>query len=113
MDGPTYAVRLRDLEQRIDEWIRTRGPEANHRSHFSWHAALHELMQCDVDAVRRRYERELTILAADSSGFSRKTFEHGIEQRSTSKQNGNRTRRDVLVVAAAAASLALDDLMDR
>ena len=35
------------------------GREANHRSHFSWHAALHELMQCDVDAVRRRYEREL------------------------------------------------------
>ena len=35
------------------------GPQANHRSHFSWHAALHELMQGDVDAVRRRYEREL------------------------------------------------------
>lgn len=43
----------------LDEWIRTRGPEANHRSHFSWHAALHELMQDDVDAVRRRYRREL------------------------------------------------------
>ena len=43
----------------LDGWIRSRGPEANHRSHFSWHAALHELMQCDVDAVRRRYEREL------------------------------------------------------
>ncbi len=43
----------------LDEWIQSRGPEANHRSHFSWHAALHELMQCDVDAVRRRYEREL------------------------------------------------------
>ena len=43
----------------LDGWIGSRGPEANHRSHFSWHAALHELMQCDVDAVRRRYEREL------------------------------------------------------
>jgi uncharacterized NAD(P)/FAD-binding protein YdhS len=43
----------------LDEWIRTRGPEANHRSHFSWHAALHELMQDDVEAVRRRYHREL------------------------------------------------------
>ena len=43
----------------LDGWIQSRGPEANHRSHFSWHAALHELMQCDVDAVRRRYEREL------------------------------------------------------
>ena len=43
----------------LDEWIRTSGAQANHRSHFSWHAALHELMQGDVDAVRRRYEREL------------------------------------------------------
>jgi uncharacterized NAD(P)/FAD-binding protein YdhS len=43
----------------LDEWIRTQGPQANHRSHFSWHAALHELMQGDVAAVRRRYEREL------------------------------------------------------
>ncbi len=43
----------------LDEWIRTRGPEANHRSHFSWHAALHELMQGDFDAVQRRYAREL------------------------------------------------------
>ena len=43
----------------LDEWIRTCGREANHRSHFSWHAALHELMQGDVDAVRRRYDREL------------------------------------------------------
>ena len=43
----------------LDEWIRSRGPEANHRSHFSWHAALHELMQDDVEAVRRRYAREL------------------------------------------------------
>lgn len=43
----------------LDEWIRTCGREANHRSHFSWHAALHELMQDDVEAVRRRYAREL------------------------------------------------------
>ena len=43
----------------LDEWIRTHGPEANHRSHFSWHAALHELGQCDIEAVQRRYEREL------------------------------------------------------
>ncbi|MEA2484844.1 MAG: hypothetical protein QOC55_2791, partial [Thermoleophilaceae bacterium] len=43
----------------LDAWIQSRGPEANHRSHFSWHAALHELMQCDIDAVRARYDREL------------------------------------------------------
>ena len=43
----------------LDEWIRSCGREANHRSHFSWHAALHELMTDDLDAVRRRWEREL------------------------------------------------------
>ncbi len=43
----------------LDDWIRRCGREANHRSHFSWHAALHELALGDVDAVRRRYEREL------------------------------------------------------
>lgn len=31
----------------------------------------------DAD-VASRFERELTILAADSSGFSKRTFEHGI-----------------------------------
>ncbi len=51
----------------LDEWIRTRGPEANHRSHFSWHAALHELMQDDVEAVRRRYARELAPPAVGGS----------------------------------------------
>lgn len=30
------------------------------------------------ERIAKRYERELTILAADSSGFSKKTFEHGI-----------------------------------
>ena len=30
------------------------------------------------ERIASRYERELTILAADSSGFSKKTFEHGI-----------------------------------
>ena len=44
------------LARRLDPEPRS---AANHRSHFSWHAALHELMQCDVDAVRRRYDREL------------------------------------------------------
>ena len=33
----------------------------------------------DFDArIAERFERELTVLAADSSGFSKKTFRHGI-----------------------------------
>lgn len=43
----------------LDAWIRGSGRRAQHLSHFSWHAALHELMQDDVAAVRRRYAREL------------------------------------------------------
>ncbi|ADB31206.1 HI0933 family protein [Kribbella flavida DSM 17836] len=43
----------------LDGWIRRRGPQANHRAHFSWHAALHELMMGDTDAVRRRYHSQL------------------------------------------------------
>ena len=44
----------------LDEWIRTHGRRsASHLSHFSWHAALHELQLDDVGAVRLRYEREL------------------------------------------------------
>ncbi len=30
------------------------------------------------EQIAERFERELTILAADSSGFSKKTFDHGI-----------------------------------
>lgn len=43
----------------LDGWIDGCGRQANHRSHFAWHAALHELMQDDVEAVRRRYDRQL------------------------------------------------------
>lgn len=43
----------------LDSWITERGPQADHRAHFSWHAALHELMIGDSDAVRRRYFEQL------------------------------------------------------
>jgi hypothetical protein len=43
----------------IDEWIRRWGPRADGRAHFSWHAALHELMLVDDTAVHRRYARDL------------------------------------------------------
>jgi uncharacterized NAD(P)/FAD-binding protein YdhS len=45
--------------QWLDPWIATSGRAAAHRAHFSWHAALHELSLGDVDALRRRYDREL------------------------------------------------------
>ncbi|GGO90518.1 FAD/NAD(P)-binding protein [Wenjunlia tyrosinilytica] len=43
----------------LDLWIKDYGPEAADRAHFSWHAALHELMLCRPDAVRTRYLSEL------------------------------------------------------
>ncbi|MEU8977550.1 FAD/NAD(P)-binding protein [Streptomyces sp. NPDC048309] len=43
----------------LDEWIRRHGAGSSHRSHFAWHAALHELMLDDRPAVHRRYHREL------------------------------------------------------
>jgi uncharacterized NAD(P)/FAD-binding protein YdhS len=43
----------------IDQWIRQFGASADGRAHFSWHAALHELMLVDDTAVRRRYARDL------------------------------------------------------
>ncbi|MEV1026453.1 FAD/NAD(P)-binding protein [Streptomyces sp. NPDC050264] len=43
----------------LDEWSRRHGAGAGHRSHISWHAALHELTLDDPSAVFRRYRREL------------------------------------------------------
>jgi hypothetical protein len=43
----------------MDGWVTTEGASADSISHFAWHAALHELSLGDLDAVRRRYERQL------------------------------------------------------
>ena len=43
----------------MDEWVDGPGEGSDGRSHFSWHAALHELTLGDLDAVRRRYEAQL------------------------------------------------------
>ncbi len=43
----------------MDEWVRGDGAGTDSLSHFSWHAALHELSLGDLDAVRRRYDSQL------------------------------------------------------
>jgi hypothetical protein len=43
----------------MDGWVTGDGAEIDSLSHFSWHAALHELSLGDLDAVRRRYETQL------------------------------------------------------
>ncbi|GAB7005988.1 tetratricopeptide repeat protein [Nocardioides sp. AN3] len=40
-------------------WVTGDGAATDSLSHFSWHAALHELSLGDLDAVRRRYETQL------------------------------------------------------
>jgi tetratricopeptide (TPR) repeat protein len=43
----------------LDEWITERGPSAQYLAHFSWHAALHEMMLGQDAAARCRYQTQL------------------------------------------------------
>ncbi|MFT4287630.1 pyridine nucleotide-disulfide oxidoreductase [Nocardioides sp.] len=43
----------------MSSWVLGDGAAIDSLSHFSWHAALHELSLGDLDAVRRRYETQL------------------------------------------------------
>nr|WSZ17618.1 FAD/NAD(P)-binding protein [Streptomyces canus] len=43
----------------LDRWLDEQGAGSDHRAHFAWHAALHELMLADGDAVFRRYQQQL------------------------------------------------------
>ena len=43
----------------LDGWITGAGARVDSVTHFSWHAAMHELSVGDLDAVRRRYDTQL------------------------------------------------------
>ncbi|MBO0843153.1 MAG: pyridine nucleotide-disulfide oxidoreductase, partial [Nocardioides sp.] len=43
----------------MSQWVLGDGSLIDSLSHFSWHAALHELSLGDLDAVRRRYTTQL------------------------------------------------------
>ena len=43
----------------MDGWVAGAGAGSESLSHFSWHAAMHELSLGDLDAVRRRYDAQL------------------------------------------------------
>jgi hypothetical protein len=43
----------------MSDWVTGAGRQIDSLSHFSWHAALHELSLGDMDAVRRRYDAQL------------------------------------------------------
>ncbi len=43
----------------MDDWVTGDGAATDSLSHFSWHAALHELSLGDLEAVRRRYDAQL------------------------------------------------------
>lgn len=44
----------------MDDWVTGAGARVDNLCHFSWHAAMHELSMGDLDAVRRRYESQLS-----------------------------------------------------
>lgn len=43
----------------MDAWVLGDGAQTDSLTHFSWHAALHELSLGDTAAVRRRYDEQL------------------------------------------------------
>jgi tetratricopeptide (TPR) repeat protein len=43
----------------MDDWLGGPGATVDNQSHFSWHAALHELSMGNLEAVRRRYQTQL------------------------------------------------------
>ncbi|HTW16357.1 MAG TPA: pyridine nucleotide-disulfide oxidoreductase [Nocardioides sp.] len=43
----------------MDAWVDGAGRRTESLSHFSWHAALHELSLGDLDAVRHRHDKQL------------------------------------------------------
>lgn len=43
----------------LDRWITESGPQAAHRAHFSWHAAIHELALGEYEALARRFAAQL------------------------------------------------------
>ncbi|QIG43079.1 pyridine nucleotide-disulfide oxidoreductase [Nocardioides anomalus] len=44
----------------MDSWVTGDGASIDSLSHFAWHAALHELSLGDTEAVRRRYDAQLS-----------------------------------------------------
>jgi hypothetical protein len=53
----------------MDAWVLGDGAATESLSHFSWHAALHELSMGDLDAVRARYESQLHPDAGFGTGL--------------------------------------------
>jgi hypothetical protein len=53
----------------MDAWVVGDGSATESLSHFSWHAALHELSMGDLDAVRARYEAQLHPDAGFGTGL--------------------------------------------
>ncbi|RYP87556.1 pyridine nucleotide-disulfide oxidoreductase [Nocardioides guangzhouensis] len=109
----------------MDGWVTGDGAATDSLSHFSWHAALHELSTGDLDAVRRRYhdqlrpERGLGCRALVDSGslLWRWALTPGASDvppmeevaRSVDDESITRPATPFLGMHAAVALLALDD----
>lgn len=109
----------------LDTWLDGPGAGAEDRSHFAWHAAMHELALGDLDAVRRRYEAQLRpelvsgcrALVDTGSLLVRWSLTPGVDDVPDLDRVAQRVGRDGLVrpstpflgLHAAALLLALED----
>ncbi|MCW2812799.1 MAG: pyridine nucleotide-disulfide oxidoreductase [Nocardioides sp.] len=109
----------------MDAWVTGAGAGIESLSHFSWHAALHELSTGDLDAVRRRYDAQLRpelatgcrALVDTGSLLVRWALTPAAEEVPGLEQVATAVGRDVLVrpstpflgMHSAAALLALGD----
>ena len=109
----------------MDAWVTGDGASTESLSHFSWHAALHELSLGDLDAVRRRYDAQLRpehglgcrALVDSGSLLFRWAITPGAERVPDMADVADVTGRDVLerpatpflAMHAAVALLAIDD----
>lgn len=110
----------------MDAWVDGPGAGSDGRSHFSWHAALHELTLGDLAAVRRRYEAQLRpdlglgcrALVDSGSLLFRWAISPGAEDvpdlagvaRVAGRDTLERPATPFLALHAAATLLALDDV---
>jgi hypothetical protein len=110
----------------MDDWVSGPGAGSDGRSHFSWHAALHELTLGDLDAVRRRYDAQLRpelglgcrALVDSGSLLFRWAISPGATDvpdlstvaRVTGRETLERPATPFLAMHAAVTLLALDDV---
>jgi hypothetical protein len=92
----------------LDDWIHGDGADTDNLSHYSWHAALHELSNGDLAAVARRFECQLTrphvhgtrAIVDTGSLLWRWTITPGVEDVPDASSSVSAPRKDLLAPAS-------------